>query len=150
MISEGKDNSILVSGDRGAGKIETTKMLMRYLAHLGRQWVEGCTIGFQIFLNEYMLGILSKELSKNQGLCPHWPLISQSNPVLEAFGNAKTIRNNNSRFLLVFHGLLFNEDYLYTFISFIAIIHTTYIFLNYAYVLGIFVWTSHYNVSFMS
>ena len=72
MISEGKDNSILVSGDRGAGKIETTKMLTRYLAHLGGQsGVEGRTVGFQIFLNEYMLGILSKELSKNQGLCPH-------------------------------------------------------------------------------
>ena len=119
MISEGKDNSILVSGDRGVGKIETTKMLMRYLAHLGRQWVEGCTIGFQIFLNEYMLGILSKELSKNQGLCPHWPLISQSNPILEAFGNAKIIRNN-SRFLLVFHGLLFSMKTIFTllFLSF--------------------------------
>ena len=72
MVSEGKDNSILVSGDRGAGKIETTKMLMKYLAHLGGQpRVEGRKVGFQIFLNEYMLGILSKELSKNQGLCPH-------------------------------------------------------------------------------
>ena len=42
-------------------------------------------------------------------------------------------------FLLVFYGLLFNEDYLYTFIPFISIIHTTYIFLNYACVLGVLV-----------
>ena len=42
-------------------------------------------------------------------------------------------------FLLVFHGLLLNEDYLYTFIPFISIIHTAYIFLNYAYVLGVLV-----------
>ena len=69
MINEGKDNSTLVSGDRGA---ETTKMPMKYLAHLGGQSrVEGCIVGFQIFLYEYMIGILSEELSKNQGLCPH-------------------------------------------------------------------------------
>uniref|UniRef100_A0A0E0GS16 Myosin motor domain-containing protein n=1 Tax=Oryza nivara TaxID=4536 RepID=A0A0E0GS16_ORYNI len=67
MINEGKSNSILVSGESGAGKTETTKMLMRYLAHLGgRSGVEGRTVE------------------------------QQSNPVLEAFGNAKTVRNNNS------------------------------------------------------
>ncbi|XP_022715196.1 myosin-17-like isoform X2 [Durio zibethinus] len=70
MINEGKSNSILVSGESGAGKTETTKMLMRYLAFLGgRSAVEGRTVEQQVL---------------------------ESNPVLEAFGNAKTVRNNNS------------------------------------------------------
>ncbi|PKA59009.1 hypothetical protein AXF42_Ash001102 [Apostasia shenzhenica] len=70
MINEGKSNSILVSGESGAGKTETTKMLMRYLAYLGgRSGIEGRTVEQQVL---------------------------ESNPVLEAFGNAKTVRNNNS------------------------------------------------------
>ncbi|PSS05003.1 Myosin-9 like, partial [Actinidia chinensis var. chinensis] len=70
MINEGKSNSILVSGESGAGKTETTKMLMRYLAFLGgRKVTEGRTVEQQVL---------------------------ESNPVLEAFGNAKTVRNNNS------------------------------------------------------
>ncbi|KAK7285902.1 hypothetical protein RJT34_20687 [Clitoria ternatea] len=70
MIIEGKSNSILVSGESGAGKTETTKMLMRYLAFLGgRAVTEGRTVEQQVL---------------------------ESNPVLEAFGNAKTVRNNNS------------------------------------------------------
>ncbi|CAA0828033.1 Myosin-11 [Striga hermonthica] len=70
MVHEGKSNSILVSGESGAGKTETTKMLMRYLAYLGgRKGTEGRTVEQQVL---------------------------ESNPVLEAFGNAKTVRNNNS------------------------------------------------------
>ncbi|KAK4482322.1 hypothetical protein RD792_009475 [Penstemon davidsonii] len=70
MMNEGKSNSILVSGESGAGKTETTKMLMQYLAYLGgRKGTEGRTVEQQVL---------------------------ESNPVLEAFGNAKTVRNNNS------------------------------------------------------
>lgn len=84
MRSEGKSNSILVSGESGAGKTETTKMLMRYLAYLGgRAAVEGRTVEQQVL---------------------------ESNPVLEAFGNAKTSRNNNSSRFGKFVELQFDKN----------------------------------------
>jgi myosin heavy subunit len=66
MINEARSQSILVSGESGAGKTETTKMLMRYLAFMGgRSDTEGRSVEQQVL---------------------------ESNPVLEAFGNAKTVK----------------------------------------------------------
>ncbi|PHJ20783.1 myosin c, partial [Cystoisospora suis] len=63
----GKNQAVIVSGESGAGKTEATKQIMRYFASVSRS-------GDTRVQDTIMAG----------------------NPLLEAFGNAKTIRNNNS------------------------------------------------------
>ncbi|KAK4425365.1 Myosin-8 [Sesamum alatum] len=83
MIKEGISQSILVSGESGAGKTESTKMLMCYLAHMGGS-------------------------AKSEGRSVEQQVL-ESSPVLEAFGNAKTVRNNNSSRFGKFVELQFNS-----------------------------------------
>ncbi|CAB9525821.1 Unconventional myosin-Ic [Seminavis robusta] len=76
MQEQRKSQAILISGESGAGKTESTKIVMLYLTTLGNTGMEN---------NQEDTG----ELSVMQK-------VLQSNPVLEAFGNAKTLRNDNS------------------------------------------------------
>lgn len=75
LAVEGDDQSILVSGESGAGKTETVKILLSDLASVQRG-VHGDGD------DAYSSPIVQRVLD--------------SNPLLEAFGNAKTVRNDNS------------------------------------------------------
>ncbi|CAM8976689.1 unnamed protein product [Rhodiola kirilowii] len=84
MVNEGKSQAVLVSGESGAGKTETTKLLMRYLAYMGGRAASG-----------------GRSVEQK---------VLESNPVLEAFGNAKTVRNNNSSRFGKFVELQFDQN----------------------------------------
>jgi myosin V len=64
-----KNQSILVSGESGAGKTETVKILLNHLA-----------------------SVAGGETSSDRTI----EKVIKSNPLLESFGNAKTVRNDNS------------------------------------------------------
>ncbi|KAK9080637.1 hypothetical protein SSX86_000395 [Deinandra increscens subsp. villosa] len=66
MMKDGGNQSIIISGESGSGKTVTAKFAMQYLAIVGSQ----------------NLRIKTK--------------LVQASCILEAFGNAKTVRNNNS------------------------------------------------------
>jgi len=73
MNTNHTDQSMLITGESGAGKTENTKKVIAYFANVAAS---------------------VKKKSDNQiGLEEQ---IVQTNPVLEAFGNAKTVRNDNS------------------------------------------------------
>ena len=81
------NQSVLVSGESGAGKTETTKFIMRFLATAGGKGDDG------------------GDASGGASIASR---VLQSNPILEAFGNACTIRNHNSSRFGKFIEMCFN------------------------------------------
>ncbi|XP_040181515.1 myosin-10-like isoform X1 [Rana temporaria] len=82
MLQDREDQSILCTGESGAGKTENTKKVIQYLAH-----------------------VASSHKGRKEHTAPNSSIMSygelehqllQANPILEAFGNAKTVKNDNS------------------------------------------------------
>uniref|UniRef100_A0A0K0CTS5 Myosin head n=1 Tax=Angiostrongylus cantonensis TaxID=6313 RepID=A0A0K0CTS5_ANGCA len=76
MLIDHENQSMLITGESGAGKTENTKKVICYFASVGASQQE--------------------KSSSNEKKVTLEDQIVQTNPVLEAFGNAKTVRNNNS------------------------------------------------------
>ena len=85
MMRVGKNQSILITGESGAGKTENTKKVISYFASIGAS---------------------GKKKEGEPGLEDK---IVQTNPVLEAWGNAKTVRNDNSSRFGKFIRIWFNQ-----------------------------------------
>ena len=79
MLQDHENQSMLITGESGAGKTENTKKVIAYFASVGASQNESAKNG--------------EPKEKKVTLEDQ---IVQTNPVLEAFGNAKTVRNNNS------------------------------------------------------
>nr|XP_026492055.1 myosin heavy chain, muscle isoform X4 [Vanessa tameamea] len=75
MLTNHENQSMLITGESGAGKTENTKKVIAYFATVGAAQKKDPTQDKKGSLEDQVV---------------------QTNPVLEAFGNAKTVRNDNS------------------------------------------------------
>ena len=83
------------SGESGAGKTENTKKVIQYLATVAGSHSHGKGDGAKKLVRKPSVSLSSKAgLSHSQGELEAQLL--QANPILEAFGNAKTVKNDNS------------------------------------------------------
>ncbi|XP_075345588.1 myosin-7-like [Mycteria americana] len=78
MLTDRENQSILITGESGAGKTVNTKRVIQYFAVIAAMGDRG----------KKETGTPGKGTLEDQ--------IIQANPALEAFGNAKTVRNDNS------------------------------------------------------
>jgi myosin heavy subunit len=93
------NQSIIISGESGAGKTEATKYIMKYLARITKKkgkWSSESSAPFLSPDGKVLAALEDRVLS--------------SNPVLESFGNAQTLRNDNSSRFGKFIHINFSTD----------------------------------------
>lgn len=81
-----KNQSIIISGESGAGKTEATKKIMQYLARIHRKDSKA---------NNNSSGA-NHHADNNNAISSLEDRVLSSNPLLESFGNARTLKNDNS------------------------------------------------------
>ncbi|KAJ5928003.1 hypothetical protein N7466_006959 [Penicillium verhagenii] len=92
MLRDGKNQTIVVSGESGAGKTVSAKYIMRYFATRESSDQPG-----------------KYTTSRADAISETEEQILATNPVMEAFGNAKTTRNDNSSRFGKYIEIMFDE-----------------------------------------
>jgi myosin-1 len=69
LVSDGSSQAVIISGESGAGKTESAKIVLNYVSAVSGD---------------------NSDAKRVKGI------IMSTNPLLESFGNAKTVRNDNS------------------------------------------------------
>ncbi|GAX11447.1 hypothetical protein FisN_22Lh131 [Fistulifera solaris] len=100
------NQSILVSGESGAGKTVTTKYIMKYLAALSQRAHQSASGRTRAYLNVPSHSSSPPDFTSSLSIEAQ---VLQSNPILESFGNARTIRNDNSSRFGKFIQMQFSE-----------------------------------------
>ncbi|XP_052455088.1 myosin-10 isoform X1 [Carassius gibelio] len=91
MLQDREDQSILCTGESGAGKTENTKKVIQYLAHVASS--------HKGKKDHNIPPESPKAVKLQKGILFYGELerqLLQANPILESFGNAKTVKNDNS------------------------------------------------------
>lgn len=83
LVRDRKNQGFIISGESGAGKTETAKIVMEYLG--------------------YVSGSTNQKTEQIQRR------VQQAQPILESFGNAVTMRNNNSSRFGKYNRVFFDE-----------------------------------------
>lgn len=93
MLRDGKNQTIVVSGESGAGKTVSAKYIMRYFATRDSPEHPG-----------------KRAKGRADAMSETEEQILATNPVMEAFGNAKTTRNDNSSRFGKYIEIMFDKD----------------------------------------